>query len=61
MDIAKWALLDRLSYLPKGDQRGSLACLSARFALEFNADAEHDESGWNQKKRNNVPSSNKRS
>jgi hypothetical protein len=38
MSLAKWELLDRLSYVPKGDQPGSLACLSVRFALEFNAD-----------------------
>jgi hypothetical protein len=38
MSSARWELLDRHSYLPKGDQPGSLACLSVRFALEFSAD-----------------------
>ena len=38
MDFAKGKLLDGPSQLSKDDRSGSLACLSVRFALEFDAD-----------------------
>ena len=38
MDLAKAKLLDGSVTLEKDNRSGSLACLSVRFALEFNMD-----------------------
>ena len=41
MDFAKLKLLDGSSVLKSTDRSGSLACLSVRFALEFNSAEEN--------------------